>query len=838
MPGEVDVRLSPRIPREEWIAAMQALARDARLAMAQAGRQAGIAFRTNFELASGAGLALRGAAGGRGPLLLPPGRGGILPGGGEARALGFGSRSGLILPGATALPIAGDLGIVRAIGPSGRQTGGFFAREAYVQDFIRRNYPTGGPLAIGTGDPNSLSGYGRQRTTILPPRGPFSVGTRDRQFVDNLYGSNLLDVDSSDVTGDGRPGYIRGPDTRYGARGGNASPRYYYAGGFREESIQDLQAGQRESARDRATTGGAASRGPVSSGRAAAAAAAAGAAGGGGGGGAGRGGYASSVRQQRFGDLLLGSATFAPRGLRAPLLGLGFASRFGGTLGLAGVAVGGSAGVAALLTARAGRGYETNGRTVLANADAAQAINSLTTAASSAADQMTQTFGPAMVGVIGDIAIALDAVAGFSEGAGRRNEPNLEGAARQGQATSRVFGGLYHLGRAGVSVAGSYDLDAFLEGGFDFDSPTRDRLREAYRALTGTQDQGGPVGRVPGLVATNADALFQAQYGRGLTDVGQARVEFRNNLGEVAQQREERLRQEFSDQIAHDFRDVLGGVGGAVGGGLFDNNRAAIHGQINIREAREQRLAFNEQIAYDYRDILGGVGGAVGGGAFDNNRAAIRGQINIREAREQRLDEENFNYAQSGLIEERIRLERDLNSVIAQETQLRYRLIQQEAAEALDVPSEQRGLNVALSRLREFTGVTPSTSGYPNQLQLGDLLGNIGGQLAGLEGPSLDALQERSGGNIGRHIQEFVSDRYNFNLPNSFVDLYNQQVGSARATDASEELSLQREEIEIRQTNNDLVEDLNDVIGELIELFRTNLNPYTARFPSSEFGGP
>ena len=517
MPGEVDVRLSPRIPREEWIAAMQALARDARLAMAQAGRQAGIAFRTNFELASGAGLALRGAAGGRGPLLLPPGRGGILPGGGEARALGFGSRSGLILPGATALPIAGDLGIVRAIGPSGRQTGGFFEREAYTQDFIRRNYPTGGPLAIGTGDPDSLTGYGRQRTTILPPRGPFIGGTRDRQFVDNLYGSNLLDVDSSDVTGDGRPGYIRGPDTRYGARGGNASPRYYYAGGFREESIQDLQAGQRESARDRATTGGAASRGPVSSGRAAAAAAGA-AAGrsGGGGGGAGRGGYASSVRQQRFGDLLLGSATFAPRGLRAPLLGLGFASRFGGTLGLAGVAVGGSAGVAALLTARAARGYNVSGSPIPANAEAADAIRDLSNAASSAAGALTETFGPAMIGVIEQIAAALDAIGDYGTGLGRRNEPNLEGAARYGQAASRVFGGLYHLGRAGISVAGSYDLDAFLEGGFDFDSPTRNRAREAYRAFTGTQDQGGPIDRVPTVIPTDAaQQSFLARTGYG-----------------------------------------------------------------------------------------------------------------------------------------------------------------------------------------------------------------------------------------------------------------------------------------------------------------------------------
>ena len=414
MPGEVDVRLSPRIPREEWIAAMQALARDARLAMAQAGRQAGIAFRTNFELASGAGLALAGAAGGRGPLLLPPGRGGgVFPGGGEARALGFGGPSGLILPGARGVPVAGDLGIVRAIGPGGRQTGGFFEREAYVQDFIRRNYPAAGPLAIGTGDPNSLSGYGRQRTTFVPPVGPFSVGTRSRQFVDDRYGASLfgdaLNVDSSDVTGGdggGRPGYVRGPDTRYGSRGGAAQPRYYYAGNLDRENLEYLQAGQRESVRDRATTGGAASRGPVSSGRAAAAAA--GAAAGRGGGGGGRGGYASSVRQQRFGDLLLGSATFAPRGLRAPLLGLGFASRFGGTLGLAGVAVGGSAGVAALLTARAGRGYETNGRTVLANADAAQAITSLTTAASSAADQMTQTFGPAMVGVIEEIGAALE----------------------------------------------------------------------------------------------------------------------------------------------------------------------------------------------------------------------------------------------------------------------------------------------------------------------------------------------------------------------------------------------------------------------------------------------
>ena len=253
------------------------------------------------------------------------------------------------------------------------------------------------------------------------------------------------------------------------------------------------------------------------------------------------------------------------------------------------------------------------------------------------------------------------------------------------------------------------------------------------------------------------------------------------------------------------------------------------------------------------------LGGAVGGGLFDNNRAAIRGQINIRRAREQRLDIEDFSYTQSGLIEERIRLERDLNSVIAEETQLRYRLIQQEAAEALDVPSEQRGLNVALSQLREFAGVTPSTSGFPNQRQLGDLLGNIGSQLAGLEGPSLDALLERSSSttdtrpfavkregtqSVGRYIQDFVSDRYNFDLPNSFVDLYNQQIGSARATDASEELSLQRQEIEIRQTNNDLLGDLNDVMDEFINLLSTNpvaeqaARFYTSYFPSSEFGGP
>ena len=96
--------------------------------------------------------------------------------------------------------------------------------------------------------------------------------------------------------------------------------------------------------------------------------------------------------------------------------------------------------------------------------------------------------------------------------------------------------------------------------------------------------------------------------------------------------------------------------------------------------------------------------------------------------------------------------------------------------------------DVTSSTPGRFTSVTPSTSGYPNQLELGDLLGNIGGQIAGLEGPSLDALQEISGGNIGKYIQEFVRDRYNFDLPNSYVDLYNQQIGSARATDASEEL--------------------------------------------------
>ena len=216
-----------------------------------------------------------------------------------------------------------------------------------------------------------------------------------------------------------------------------------------------------------------------------------------------------------------------------------------------------------------------------------------------------------------------------------------------------------------------------------------------------------------------------------------------------------------------------------------------------------------------------------------------------READAQRQEDiEDFNFTQNNLIGERIRLERDLNSVIAQETQLRYRLIQQEAAEALDVPSEQRRLNEVLSRLTAFRGVTPSTSGVPQQRQLGDLLGNVGAQLAGLEGPSLDALQEISGGNIGRYIQDFASEQYNFNLPNSFVDLYNQQIGSARATDASEELSLQRQEIEIRQTNNDLLGDLNDVMDEFINLLSTSsvveqaASFYTTYFPSSEFGGP
>ena len=151
----------------------------------------------------------------------------------------------------------------------------------------------------------------------------------------------------------------------------------------------------------------------------------------------------------------------------------------------------------------------------------------------------------------------LNAIAGGAGGLGARNEPNLEGAARYGQATSRVFGGIYHLGRAGVSVAGSHDFQGFLDEGFDFDSPTRNRVREAYRAFTGTQDQGGPIGRVPGLVATDADALCsKLTYGRGLTDVGQARVEFRNNLGEVAQQREERLRQvaqEREERLRQEF---------------------------------------------------------------------------------------------------------------------------------------------------------------------------------------------------------------------------------------------------------------------------------------------
>ena len=801
MPGEVDVRLSPRIPREEWIAAMQALARDARLAMAQAGRQAGIAFRTNFELASGAGLALRGAAGGRGPLLLPPGRGGVFPGGGEARALGFGGPSGLILPGARGVPVAGDLGIVRAIGPSGRQTGGFFAREAYVQDFIRRNYPAAGPLAIGTGDPDSLSGYGRQRTTILPPRGPFSAGTRDRQFVDNLYGNvfgDALNVDSSDVTGDGtRPGYIRGPDTRYGARGGAGRPTSYYVGDFNRDSLEDLQSGQRESTRDRATTGGAASRGPVRGGASAAAAGAAAAGRGGGGGGAGRGGYASSVRQQRFGDLLLGSATFAPRGLRAPLLGLGFASRFGGTLGLAGVAVGGSAGVAALLTARAARGYNLRGSPVPANAEAADAIRDLRNAASSAAGALTETFGPAMVGVISEIADALNAIADYGTGLGARNDPNLEGAARYGQATSRVFGGLYHLGRAGVSVAGAYDLDAFLEGGFDFDSPTRDRLRESYRALTGTQQRGGPVDRVPTVLPQHFDEILvrgRTGYGQ-ITDRAQEITVIGDAAREAARERDEELRQ-LNSQRASDY-----GVGRQL------HSLRALDSAITRREATVVR-------------------------------------------------EEEYQYTSNVLIEERIRLERDLSAAIAEETQLRYRLIQQEAARALNIPSEQRGLNVALSELRQFSGVTPSTSGYPRQLQLGELLGDIGGQLAGLEGASLDALFERAtrpnlssppnDGDIGRYIQEFVSDQYNFDLPNSFVDLYDQQIGSARATDASEQLALQREEIETRQINNDRLSDLNDVMDELtitMNAFFGNILSATGGqadffFPRSEYGGP
>ena len=182
---------------------------------------------------------------------------------------------------------------------------------------------------------------------------------------------------------------------------------------------------------------------------------------------------------------------------------------------------------------------------------------------------------------------------------------------------------------------------------------------------------------------------------------------------------------------------------------------------------------------------------------------------------------------------QRIQVGRDLIRVMNDETQLRYQQVQHMAQERLDSMNELRNLNVAIHGLKDYAGIAAIPAGMPKNLEAHQQWTSVLGQISGLEDSTMSAIErmaQEHGQSIGQYISSFITRTTGFDIPKGGLQDIMQQWGSASAAESAEDLSFQMQTTALRQRNNDLISENNDLLKDLMSYL--NLPSMT----SSEWG--
>ena len=310
--------------------------------------------------------------------------------------------------------------------------------------------------------------------------------------------------------------------------------------------------------------------------------------------------------------------------------------------------------------------------------------------------------------------------------------------------------------------------------------------------------------------ATEVADVLATQFGpglvsavEGLADFAQGLANFFGGAGDVFDRGQgslsgvpgfERYAQYLDDNRL--ARSALGAGGSLITYLGLNRTDDSTYGNFNTART----LGFNANTLPD-RPISAGTQSS-NSLALLNRRFAIATEQNL-EATEQRY---------TGLLSERLQIERALTDQMHAELNARLNLTQHLATEALDLPTEQLSLNEAIANLRNSAGQQARTSGTLAQREALRGVLDVAGGFAGLEGGSLTALSaaaRRAGESQRSYIRSFIERTTGFNISNEHLDLIQQQIGSAGAREQQEDLSLRREQLNLTRTNNDNLDALN-----------------------------